>query len=231
MIIVWAFIYVMVDRSDPQKTCGLGANGNPIEFHAAFAFSLETCTTVGYTLPAGVNAIFEKGCGTLLTVLYLQMVWSMMFNAFLFAFFYNRLGRSETRGVQVVMSNKAIVNLSPDGKVRFQVRVYDMDSGHPVVEAHVRLYAVEKNRPVPRQLRLVNPNDDLGAVLFLSLPTVVIHHIDVYSLLHPPVESPIKAPGITLRQVDSAGGERQEVVCPICSLSFGELNVFEMQQP
>ena len=102
------------------------------------------------------------------------------------------------------MSRNAIVNISDNGQVRFQVRIFDIDASHPVVEAHVRLYVVNKFRPVPRPLRVLQPNDELGAVLILSLPTVVTHHVDVYSMLHPPTEDqPLHPFGLVLRQADS----------------------------
>ena len=108
-------------------------------------------------------------------------------------------------------------------KVRLQCRIYDIDSKHPIVEAHVRLYVVMKERPVPRPLRLLQPNDELGATLFLSFPTVVSHHLDVYSMLHPPREDAggILPCGLILRQVDSATANREEVICPVCSESYG----------
>ena len=221
MIIVFAAVYVAIDRNDLEVNCGLGTEGNPIEFGPAFAFSLETCTTVGYGLPNGVNAFFETGCGSIVFIIYLQMVWSMLFNAFLFAFFYNRLGRCEARAVQVVLSNKAIVNVSQDRQVRFQIRIFDVDAAHPVVEAHIRLYAVRKTRPVPQPLRVLQPDDELGGFLFLSLPTVVTHHIDVYSLLHPAVETPRNLYGLNLRMADAATGSRDDFACPICGELFG----------
>lgn len=46
-IIIFAGVYMMVDQGSNAATCGLGANGEPIHFGPAFAFSLETCTTVG----------------------------------------------------------------------------------------------------------------------------------------------------------------------------------------
>lgn len=95
LIIVFAGLYVWVDNKNPEISCGLGAEGAPIKFGPAFAFSLETCTTVGYGLPNGVNAFFEGGCASLVAVIYFQMIWSMMFNAFLFAFFYSRLAKCD----------------------------------------------------------------------------------------------------------------------------------------
>lgn len=128
----------------------------------------------------------------------------------------------QTRGVQVVMSEKAIVSIV-DGQVRFQMRVYDIDARKPVVEAHIRLYAVAKRRPVPRPLRLIQPNDDYGAMLFLSFPYVVSHHIDIYSMLHPPIRKKpgsIDPSGLFLRQVDSVNGSREDFICHICGESY-----------
>ena len=47
VIIVFAGIYMAIDRGNVGSDCGLGAAGEPIKFSSAFAFSLETCTTVG----------------------------------------------------------------------------------------------------------------------------------------------------------------------------------------
>lgn len=95
-------------------------------------------TTVGYGLPSSVSGAspwvvlgccvrfsltrfdwvsfrertaFFQNCPQLQVAIYFQMVWSMMFNAFLFAFFYSRIGRGEIRGIQVVFSKHAIVSV------------------------------------------------------------------------------------------------------------------------
>ena len=219
LVIVFGALYMWVDNQNPEIYCGLGAKNSPIEFGAAFAFSLETCTTVGYGLPNSVNGFFEN-CSALLVTIYFQMIWSMMFNAFLFAFFYAGLAKAEARGAQVVLSEKAIVSVV-DGQIRFQVRVYDLDASHPIVESHVRMYAVTRGRPVPRPLRMLQPNDELNAMLFLSVPTVMAHHVDVYSTLHPPADKPVHPSGLILRTVDSETCNREEVMCPICGESYG----------
>ena len=47
-IIAFGQLYLWYDQLNPGLHCGLGgADGSPIDFTAAFAFSLETCTTVG----------------------------------------------------------------------------------------------------------------------------------------------------------------------------------------
>lgn len=46
---VFAAIYVAIDNENPRVDCGLGTADppRPIAFYGAFAFSLETTTTVG----------------------------------------------------------------------------------------------------------------------------------------------------------------------------------------
>ena len=46
-ILLFAGVYVWYDNLDVNISCGLGKVGEPMQFGAAFAFSLETCTTVG----------------------------------------------------------------------------------------------------------------------------------------------------------------------------------------
>lgn len=223
MILVFSGVYMWYDRLDTTISCGLGLIDEPMTAAAAFAFSLETCTTVGYGLPHGINSYFEEGCSSLQVIIYFQMAWSMIFNAFLLAFLYARLGRAESRGSQVICSSKALVS-EVDGQLRFQVRLFDADARHPVVEAHVRLYAVMKHRPVPRPLRLLQPDDDMGGMLFLSFPSVVNHHVDLYSLLHPPTTNTSMNPsGLVLREVDGATCGRDDVICPVCGESYGSL--------
>lgn len=46
-IVTFAGLYMAVDRQDPNLPCGLGPAGSPIQFYGAWAFALETTTTVG----------------------------------------------------------------------------------------------------------------------------------------------------------------------------------------
>jgi hypothetical protein len=47
LITIFASIYMYVDYINIHVDCGLGTIGSPIPFAGAFAFSLETQTTVG----------------------------------------------------------------------------------------------------------------------------------------------------------------------------------------
>lgn len=118
-ILVFAGFYMAVDRQDPTVSCGLGEVGSPILWHGAFAFSLETATTVGYTLPTSSYAFFDR-CPSLQVAIFFQMVYSMLFNALVIAFFYSRVAKSESRSIQVLFSGRAIVSVA-SGQVRFQV--------------------------------------------------------------------------------------------------------------
>jgi hypothetical protein len=46
-ILIFALFYMWHDNADPSLPCGLGKADEPVGFGTAFAFSLETCTTVG----------------------------------------------------------------------------------------------------------------------------------------------------------------------------------------
>lgn len=63
-ILIFAALYVAVDSRNPKVDCGLGVvKGIPMTYTEAFAFSLETVTTVGYTLP-GKFFFLKKRKGT-----------------------------------------------------------------------------------------------------------------------------------------------------------------------
>jgi hypothetical protein len=50
VIVIFAGLYMRIDALNADIDCGLGPVGEPISFGPAFAFSLETCTTVGYDI-------------------------------------------------------------------------------------------------------------------------------------------------------------------------------------
>jgi len=248
-ILIFALIYQAFD--DPTTICGLGPDNvsgdgenvksGRIDFSTAFAFSLETCTTVGYGLPNGTNGFFEPQCKRLQFLIYLQMVFSMMFNGFLFAFMFARLARCESRAVQVLFSDKAIIEIK-DGKWFMHVRVYDMDSAQPVIEAHIRMYCIswrdyenqERDAAQPHLLhhmRILVPNDDLGSMMFTSIPANCSHHIDHYSPLAPMhLRKKVNVTYLSdleLREVDDMTGNRSDIPCPVCGETFGVVDHLE----
>lgn len=227
-----------------KQDCGLGPNENKaISLAGAFAFSLETCTTVGYGLPGASTSFFEKGCSAIQGTIFAEMVCSMMFNAFLFAFFFSLLSKSEFRGSQIIFTDKLLINVDTKQigssnhhdnghnkkktKAYVRLQCYDIDSAHPLVEAHARMYFLD-HRLKMHPLRLMDPNDDLGGVIFPSVPADIVHHIDHHSALCPPkFRSQNNCPlvqsshGMVLRSLDSYTGNRDEVICPVCGESYG----------
>jgi hypothetical protein len=181
-------------------------------------FILFFITTDG--LPGATNAFFEANCPSVQVTIYAQMTWSMMFNAFLFAFFYSILSKSENRSVQFVFADK-ICMYTKDNKVFLKAQCYDIDSRHPVVETHVRMYAMDKELKV-RPLRLLSPNDETGGMLLTSLPSHATHHIDHHSGLSPRgMPLVLDDHGLVLRSVDSATAGREEIECPVCGEAYG----------
>ena len=103
------------------------------------------------------------------------------------------------------------------------IAFYDnnQDSAHPLVECHARMYLIDHKMKFS-PLRLLEPNDDLGGVLYPSAPTTIIHHIDHHSALSPSTMPLTESDnGLTLRSVDSATGNRDEIICPVCGEAYG----------
>lgn len=219
MILVFAGIYEAVDMAYPNH-CGLTGDSG-VHLGVYFAFSLETCTTVGYGLPGSTNAFFED-CPGIQIAIFAQMVWSMIYNAFLLAFFFARIAKSEDRGAQVIFSKQALLKLV-NGKWTFSFRVADVDAAFPVVEAHVRMYAKRGTEFTP--LRITDPNDDLGAVLFLSWPSEIKHEIDYFSPVYrcTPINYRVDNARLALRSADGITGGRDDFLCPICGETYGTM--------
>jgi len=249
VLLIFAAIYHAVDAADPRVNCGLGVPPDSITYYTAFAFSLETTTTVGYGLPNGSNGFFES-CPGLQIAIYFQMLISMFMNAFLLSFVFARLSRCEARAAQVLFSDKAILNREmTNGITRYNLstRVFDADSKYPIVEAHVRLYAVRHGamhsktyqnvrHPMNMEpMRISIPNDDLGAVLYTSIPSTAVHHIDYQSPLNPPrkrnlgpedgrvddADFIMNPCGLDLRENDSYTGGQDGLRCAICGETYG----------
>ena len=172
------------------------------------------------SLPGNTNAFFEKGCSELQVAIFAQMMWAMMFNAFLFAFFYSLLSKSEFRSTQIIFTNKLAIDCK-GGKVFARLQCYDIDSAYPLVEAHARMYLLDHKMKM-HPLRLADPNDDMGGMLYPSVPADIVHHIDHHSAL-----SPRKFPfrekdhGLVLRSLDSSTCNREDIICPVCGEGYG----------
>jgi len=109
-IFVFAAIYQAVDNAYEFTDCGLSSSFGKLSFGGFFAFSLQTCTTVGYGLPGSTQAFFES-CPLIQVVIFCQMTYSMLFHAFAVALLFVRYARSESRGNQVIMSQTCCIRI------------------------------------------------------------------------------------------------------------------------
>ena len=78
-------------------------------------------------LPGSANGFFNSNCSGIQIAITLQMIWSMLSNAFLVSFLFAQMSKSETRSIQIVFSKKLCVNVI-DGKVCINIRCYDLVS-------------------------------------------------------------------------------------------------------
>lgn len=189
---------------------------------ASFLFSLFPLQwlTVADGLPGSTNAFFEANCPYIQVAIYAEMIWSMMFNAFLFAFFFAILSKCELRNVQVVFSDKLCI-YSEGGQIYVGARCYDIDAAFPVVESHVRMYVLDKGMRM-HPLRMHFPDDDMGGMLYTSLPAEMKHCVDHHSALSPrKMPLVLDSQGLVLRASDSATGNRDEIECPVCGEAYG----------
>lgn len=207
----------------------------PMDFMQAFGFSLETSITVGYTLPEANEVMFFNGCGSWIVLIYIQCVFSLIFNGLVIGTLLLRIARAERRANQIIFSNKACI-LCIRGRFYFTFQVYDLQARHPVIGASVRIFAVfqvAENLPdiwQARALRLSRPNDELGSRLWLSVPCLVVHEIDAWSALAPSeitrppqVVTAVAAnrfPMPPQRVSDSRAGSHNHTTCVICGAPF-----------
>jgi potassium inwardly-rectifying channel subfamily J len=196
IIIFFSALYYIISR---KYGCNLML-GNFLE---SFLFSLETMATIGY----GTSDVFFDDCWTPAVVLTCQVCMKLVVDAIVIGVIYCRLARPQGRASTVLFSNHAIIRRIR-GKLYFMFQLCELRK-HQLVEAHVRLYVI-KHEVEPKQnmssssipiitdnnnstsyfqtcsMRLNHPNDELGGMLLLCLPQLIVHELDVMSPLMPP---------------------------------------------
>ncbi|CAB9510041.1 Potassium inwardly-rectifying channel, subfamily J, member [Seminavis robusta] len=153
-------------------------------------------------------------------------VRSQDWSAQLWKFISRLLSCQRRSGVHVLFSNRAIVGYRKDVRTPcFQIRVYETGTRHPVVQASCTMYVVTQKSPVPMPLRIIVPAEDIGSLLFLSLPSEVVHAIDADSALTP---DPRVVPAMDKPQgpvnTKSTLEEEEDMYCPVCGEPFETIN-------
>mmetsp|Transcript_20189 Transcript_20189/g.55930 ORF Transcript_20189/g.55930 Transcript_20189/m.55930 type:complete len:557 (-) Transcript_20189:182-1852(-) len=189
--LAFAVLYLMV--SEP---CNLQLQNN---FIRAYLFSVETMMTVGYGCPDP----YMNGCWQGAVILTTQVLLQLLFTGCLIGVIFQGLSRPQSRSRTVLFSEKAVIRYI-DGAHYLMFRITDLRVQHPLIEPHVRCYCVVKDpvrgfEMVP--MRLDHPDDELGGMLVLTIPYLVVHRIDAWSPLAPA----LRADSLDIRRTLSPG--------------------------
>ncbi|XP_072534864.1 ATP-sensitive inward rectifier potassium channel 14 [Salminus brasiliensis] len=146
-------------------------------FMAAFLFSLETQTSIGY----GFRSVTEA-CPLAVLAVVLQCIVGCIIDAFIIGAVMAKIAKPKKRNETLVFSEVAVVAMR-DGKLCMMWRVGNMRKSH-LVEAHVRAQLL-KPRVTPEGEFLPLDNVDINVGfdtgtdrIFLVSPVTVVHEID-----------------------------------------------------
>ncbi|XP_077170373.1 ATP-sensitive inward rectifier potassium channel 14 isoform X2 [Paroedura picta] len=146
-------------------------------FMAAFLFSLETQTSIGY----GFRSVTEE-CPAAVVAVVMQCIAGCILDAFIVGAIMAKIAKPKKRNGTLVFSETAVVAMR-DGKLCLMWRVANLRKSH-LVEAHVRAQLLRprvtpEGEYIPLDHIDVNVGFDSGTDrIFLVSPVTIIHEID-----------------------------------------------------
>nr|XP_033817252.1 ATP-sensitive inward rectifier potassium channel 14 [Geotrypetes seraphini] len=152
-------------------------------FMAAFLFSLETQTSIGY----GFRSVTEECPLAVLTVV-LQCIIGCIIDAFIIGAIMVKIAKPKKRNETLVFSENAVITMR-DGKLCLMWRVGNLRKSH-LVEAHVRAQLLQprvtpEGEYIPLDHTDINVGFDCGTDrIFLVSPITIVHEIDEESPLY-----------------------------------------------
>uniref|UniRef100_A0A8C5EQE5 ATP-sensitive inward rectifier potassium channel 14 n=1 Tax=Gouania willdenowi TaxID=441366 RepID=A0A8C5EQE5_GOUWI len=169
----WLIASAHGDLSIRLEPCFLQVNS----FMAAFLFSLETQTSIGY----GFRSVTEE-CPLAVVAVVLQCIVGCIIDAFIIGAVMAKIAKPKKRNETLVFSDTAVVALR-DGKLCMMWRVGNLRKSH-LVEAHVRAQLL-KSRMTPEGEFLPLDNVDINVGfdtgtdrIFLVSPVTIVHEIN-----------------------------------------------------
>ncbi|XP_015683557.1 ATP-sensitive inward rectifier potassium channel 12 [Protobothrops mucrosquamatus] len=182
-LIFWLIALVHGDIEKPTKDetftpCLLQVNG----FVAAFLFSIETQTTIGY----GFRCVTEE-CPLAVFMVVLQSIVGCIIDSFMIGAIMAKMARPKKRAETLLFSHHAVVAMR-DGKLYLMWRVGNLRKSH-IVEAHVRAQLLkpritEEGEYIPLDQIDIDVGFDKGLDrLFLVSPLTILHEINEESPL------------------------------------------------
>ncbi|XP_029441371.1 ATP-sensitive inward rectifier potassium channel 14 [Rhinatrema bivittatum] len=152
-------------------------------FMAAFLFSLETQTSIGY----GFRGVTEE-CPLAVLAVVLQCIVGCIIDAFIIGAIMAKIAKPKKRNETLVFSESAVVTMR-DGKLCLMWRVGNLRRSH-LVEAHVRAQLLQprvtpEGEYIPLDHTDINVGFDSGTDrIFLVSPITIVHEIDEESPLY-----------------------------------------------
>ncbi|XP_006000696.1 inward rectifier potassium channel 2-like [Latimeria chalumnae] len=152
-------------------------------FLAAFLFSLETQTSIGY----GFRSVTEE-CPFAILAVVLQCIVGCIIDAFIIGAIMAKIAKPKKRNETLIFSNNAVIAMR-DGKLCMMWRVGNLRKSH-LVEAHVRAqYLKPRVTPEGEYIPLdhvdINVGFDSGTDrIFLVSPITIMHEVDEDSPLY-----------------------------------------------
>ncbi|XP_036605814.1 ATP-sensitive inward rectifier potassium channel 12 [Trichosurus vulpecula] len=182
-VIFWviAIVHGDLDRSSDErnyKPCILQVHG----FMAAFLFSIETQTTIGY----GLRCVTEE-CPIAVFMVVVQSIVGCIIDSFMIGAIMAKMARPKKRAQTLLFSHNAVVAMR-DGKLCLMWRVGNLRKSH-IVEAHVRAQLIkprvtEEGEYIPLDQIDIDVGFDKGLDrIFLVSPITILHEIDEESPL------------------------------------------------
>ncbi|CCI45652.1 unnamed protein product [Albugo candida] len=180
ILLVFGLLY----RTVPPESCKTAISS----FFQAFSFSVSVLFTIGFGTNGG--DVFFGDCVWMQVVITMESLVGIFLDALAIGVLFQRFAKGQARANTIVLSTKACVRRLR-GSYYFMIQVCEMRK-HQLVEAHVRMYAIRHDhfygQPYYFQsypMRVQHPDDDIGGMLLLALPSVVVHRIDAWSPLFP----------------------------------------------
>lgn len=182
-LIFWliALVHGDLDKPATDETfmpCLQKVNG----FTAAFLFSIETQTTIGY----GYRCVTEE-CPLAVFMVVLQSIVGCIIDSFMIGAIMAKMARPKKRAETLLFSHHAVVAMR-DGKLCLMWRVGNLRKSH-IVEAHVRAQLIksritEEGEYIPLDQIDIDVGFDKGLDrIFLVSPLTILHEINEESPL------------------------------------------------
>ncbi|XP_014012442.1 ATP-sensitive inward rectifier potassium channel 12-like [Salmo salar] len=180
----WVIALLHGDLDNPAgddnfTPCVLQVNG----FVAAFLFSIETQSTIGY----GYRCVTEE-CPVAVFMVVFQSIVSCIIDCFMIGAIMAKMARPKKRAQTLLFSHNAVIALR-DSKLCLMWRVGNLRKSH-IVEAHVRAQLIkpritDEGEYIPLDQIDINVGFDKGLDrIFLVSPITIIHEINEDSPLY-----------------------------------------------